>query len=188
MRRTDGCVRAAAVVGAAHVIDDRGEIDLFQFVGDGEKVILEAEHLDEPVKLADAGKPAAEIGHARRQLEPAAEIKPRAAHADAVEPFKLCIADTVVDNGDAAIVLLAYDLEHVVQRPVIGAVDRRLHEHRAIDAHGVVQRLHSGEIAIAAAAHRAHSGWRRDTSWDRRRCAGGCRRCFWADVWACLLT
>ena len=35
-----------------------------------------------------------------------------------------------------------------MQQAVIGAVDGRLHEHRAVDAHRVVQRLHRLEGAV----------------------------------------
>ena len=82
-----------------------GNFDLSQFIGDGKKIVLEAEHFDEPAKLAHAIETAAEVRKARRQFEPAAEIKPRAAHADAVEPLQFRIAHTVVDDSDAAIVL-----------------------------------------------------------------------------------
>ena len=91
------------------MIDDRREIDLAQFVGDSEEIVLEAENLDEPAKLAHAIKPAAKSGQTRRQLESAAEIKSCAAHADAVEPLKFGIADTVIDDGNATIVPLRRD-------------------------------------------------------------------------------
>ena len=119
-----------------------------QFVGDGQKVIFEAEHLDEPAKLADAVEATAEFGEARRQLEAAAEIESRAAHADAVQFVEFRVADAVVDDGDAAIVPLRSVFENIVHQPVIGAVNRGLHEDRALDAHGVVQSLHFRKGAI----------------------------------------
>ena len=119
-----------------------------QFVGDDQKVIFEAEHLDEPAKLADAVESTAEFGEAWRQLEPAAEIEPRSAHADAVQSVQLGVADAVVDDGDAAIIPLRSVFKNIVHQPMIGAVNRRLHEDRALDAHGVVQSLHRRKGAI----------------------------------------
>ena len=119
-----------------------------QFVGDGQKVIVEAEHLDEPAKLADAVEATAEFREAWRQFEPAAEIEPCAAHADAVQSVQLRVADAVVDDGDATIIPLRSTFENIVHQPVVGAVNRRLHEDRALDAHGVVQSLHRREGAI----------------------------------------
>src|ERR1700730_2377682 len=94
---------AAPIIGAAHVVDDRGKVDLAQFVGDDQKVIFEAEHLDEPAKLADAVESTAEFRVTWRQFDPTAEIEPRSAHADAVQSVQLGVADAVVDDGDAAI-------------------------------------------------------------------------------------
>ena len=159
-----------------------GKIDFAQLVGDGQKVVFEAEHLDEPAKLANAIEAAAEVRDARRQFEPAAEIEPRAAHADTVEPVQLRVADTVVDDGDAAIIPLRRGFENVVQQPMIGAVDGGLHEHRAVDAHGVVQSLHHCEGAISAAAHRARCGLAAGYALRRQRHASAYRRCFSAVV------
>ena len=125
-----------------------GKSILPQFVGDDQKVILEAEHFYEPAKLADAVESTAEFGEAWRQFEPAAEIEPRAAHADAVQSVELRVADAVVDDGDAAIIPLRSAFENIVHQPVIGAVNRRLHEDRALDAHGIVQNLHRRKGAI----------------------------------------
>ena len=138
----------APIVGATHVIDDGGQPDLAQFRLDREEVVVEAEHLDEPAELANPVKRVAQGVETRRQLEVAAEIEARSAHADAVQPSKLGVADTVVDDGDATIFSLRRGLEHVVQQGVVGAVDGRLHQHRAVDAHGIVQRLHRREVAV----------------------------------------
>ena len=119
-----------------------------QFVDDDQKVIFEAEHFDEPAELANAIEATAEFGEAWRQFEPAAEIEPRAAHADAVQSVQLRVADAVIDDGDAAIIPLRSVFKHIVHQPVIGAVNRRLHEDRAVDAHGVVQSLHRRKGAI----------------------------------------
>src|SRR6202030_2768519 len=139
---------AAPIIGAAQVVDDRGKVDSAQFVGDDQKVIFEAEHFYEPAKLADAIEATAEFGEARRQFEPAAEIEPRAAHADAVQSVQFRVADAVVDDGDAAIIPLRSVFKNIVHQAVIGAVNRRLHEDRPLDAHGVVQNLDRRKGAI----------------------------------------
>src|SRR4029079_16811124 len=95
--------RAATIVGAAHVIDDGGQPDLAQFRLDREEVVVAAEHLNDPAKLADAVEGAAHSVEARRELEASAEIEPRAADAGAVQPGELHVADAVIDDGDAAI-------------------------------------------------------------------------------------
>ena len=63
-----------------------------------------------------------------------------------------------------------------MQQAVVGAVDGRLHEHRAVDAHRVVQRLHRLEGRSPAAAGRARSDCRPDRPWRRRTHADACRR------------
>ena len=85
------------------MVDDGGQLDLAQFRLDREEVVAEAEHLDEPAQFADAVERAAKVVEARRELEVAAEIEPRPAHADAMKPLQLGVADAVVDDGDAAI-------------------------------------------------------------------------------------
>ena len=65
-----------------------------------------------------------------------------------LETIKLGVAHAVVDDGDAAIFSFRRGLEHVVQQAVIGAIDGRLHEHRAVDPHRVVQHLHRLEGAV----------------------------------------
>ena len=95
-----GLRRAAPVVGTAHVVDDGGEFDLAKLGLDRQEIVTEAEDLDEPADLADAVEPAAEAGQARRQLEVAAEVEARPAHADAVEPVQFRVTDAVVDDGD----------------------------------------------------------------------------------------
>ncbi len=114
-------------------------------------VLAGEKELEVPAEGRDAGGELGDLADPYRHAALVVEVEPHAAHACRIERGELFFAHTHVERDDAARPPWRLRIERphgIEDRRIVGAIDRGLREHHAVDAERGVQALEIGERRV----------------------------------------